>query len=160
MEVKATYYKGIVIFEALFFPVVFFFFQPNCFDCGQEPLFSFPNGSSFLAPNMLFWTPKLCLRPCPLYSVGLRSGTFIFSSVAQLCPTLFNPMNCSTPGFPVHHQLLALAQTHVQWVNDAIQPSHPLPSPSLPAPNSSQLQSLFQWVSSSHEVAKVLEFQL
>jgi len=55
MEVKATYYKGIVIFEALFFPVVFFFFsQPNCFDCGQEPLFSFPNGSSFLAPNMLF----------------------------------------------------------------------------------------------------------
>ena len=83
-----------------------------------------------------------------------------FSSVAQSCPTLCDPMNCSTPGLPVHHQLLEFTQTHVHWVSDAIQPSHPLLSPSPPAPNPSQHQSLFQWVNSSHEVAKVLEFQL
>ena len=83
-----------------------------------------------------------------------------FSSVAQTCLTLCNPMNCSTPGLPVHHQLLKFTQTHVHWVSDAIQPSHPLSSPSPPAPSPSQHQSLFQWVNSSHEVAKVLEFQL
>ena len=83
-----------------------------------------------------------------------------FSSVAQLCPTLCDPMNCSTPGLSVHHQLPEFTQIHVHWVGDAIQPSHPLSSPSPPAPNPSQLQSLFQWVNSSHEVAKVLEFQL
>ena len=82
-----------------------------------------------------------------------------FSSVAQLCLTLCDPMNCSTPGFPVYHQLLELACTHVHWVSDAIQPSHPLSSSS-PAFNLSQHQGLFQWVSSSHQVAKVLEFQL
>ena len=69
-------------------------------------------------------------------------------------------MNHSTPGLPVHHQLLDFTQTHVHWVGDAIQSSHPLLSPSLPAPNPSQHQGLFQWVNSSHEVAKVLEFQL
>ena len=83
-----------------------------------------------------------------------------FSSVAQYCPTLCNPMNRSTPGLPVHHQLPEFTQTHVHWVSDAIQPSHPLSSPSPPAPNPSQHQSLFQWVNSSREVAKVLEFQL
>ena len=83
-----------------------------------------------------------------------------FSSVAHLCPTLCDPMNCSTPGLPVHHQCPEFTQTHVRWVGDAIQPSHPLLSPSPPAPNPSQHQSLFQWVNSSHEVAKVLEFQL
>ena len=83
-----------------------------------------------------------------------------FSSVAQSCPTLCNPMNCSTPGISVHHQLPEFTQTHVHRVSDAIQPSHPLSSPSPPAPNPSQHQSLFQWVNSSHEVAKVLEFQL
>ena len=66
-----------------------------------------------------------------------------FSSVAQLCPTLCDPMNCSTPGLPVHHQLLEFTQIHVHWVSDAIQPSHPLSSPSPPAPNPSQHQSLF-----------------
>ena len=65
-------------------------------------------------------------------------------SVAQSCPTLCNPMNCSTPGLPVHHQLLEFTQTHVHRVSDAIQPSHPLASPSPPAPNPSQHQSLFQ----------------
>ena len=83
-----------------------------------------------------------------------------FSSVAQSCPTLCDPMNHSTPGLPVHHQLLEFTQIHVHWVGDAIQPSHPLLFPSPPAPNPSQHQSLFQWVNSSHEVAKVLEFQL
>ena len=83
-----------------------------------------------------------------------------FSSVAQLCPTLCDPMNPSTPGLPVHHQLPEFTQTHVHQVGDVFQPSHPLPSPSPPAPNPSQHQSLFQWVNSSHEVAKVLEFQL
>ena len=82
------------------------------------------------------------------------------SSVTQLCLTLCDPMNHSTPGLPVHHQLPEFTQTHVHWVGDAIQPSHPLLSPSPPAPNPFQHQSLFQWVSSSHEVAKVLEFQL
>ena len=83
-----------------------------------------------------------------------------FSSVTQSCPTLCDLMNCSTPGFPVHHQLLEYTQTHVHRVGDAIQSSHLLSSPSLPTPNPSQQQSLFQWVNSWHEVAKVLEFQL
>ena len=83
-----------------------------------------------------------------------------FSSVAQSCPTLCDPINCSMPGLPVHHQLPESTQTHVHWVGDAIQPSHPLSSPSPPALNLSQHQGLFKWVSSSHQVAKVLEFQL
>ena len=83
-----------------------------------------------------------------------------FSSVAQSCLTLCNPMNHSTPGLPVHHQLPEFTQTHVHWVSDAIQPSHPLSSPSPPAPHPSLHQSLFQWVNFSQEVAKVLEFQL
>ena len=82
-------------------------------------------------------------------------------SVTQSCPTLCNPMNPSTPGLPVHHQLPEFTQTHhVHRVSDVIQPSHPLSSPSPPAPNPSKHQSLFQWVNTSHEVAKVLEFQL
>ena len=83
-----------------------------------------------------------------------------FSSVAKLCPTLCDPMNCSTPGLPVHHQLPEFTQTHNHRVSDAIQPPHPLSPPSPPAPNPSQHRGLFQWVNSSHEVAKVLEFQL
>ena len=83
-----------------------------------------------------------------------------FSSVTQLCLTLCNPMNCITPGFPIQHQILEFTQTHVHWVSDAIQPSLPLSSPFPPALNPSQHQGLFKWVSSSHQVAKVLEFQL
>ena len=78
-----------------------------------------------------------------------------FSSVAQSCPTLCDPMNPSMPGLPVHHQLLESTQTHVHRVGDAIQPSHPLLSPSPPALNLPQHQGLFKWVSSSHQVAKV-----
>ena len=69
-------------------------------------------------------------------------------------------MDCSTPGFCVHHQIPELAQTHVHWIGDAIKPSHPLSSPSPPAFSFSQHHGLFQWVGSSHQVAKVLEFQL
>ena len=81
-------------------------------------------------------------------------------SSAQSHPTLCDPTDCSTPGFPAHHQLPEPIQTHVHGVNDAIQPSHPLSSPSPPAFSLSQHQGLFQWVSSFHQVAKVLELQL
>ena len=90
---------------------------------------------------------------------GCHVWVFQFSSVAQSCRTLCDPMNCTTPCLPVHHQLQEFTQTHAHRVVDAIQPSHPLSFPS-PAPNPSQHQDLFQWVNSSHEVAKVLEFQL
>ena len=82
------------------------------------------------------------------------------TSVTQLCLTPCNPMDYSMPGFPVHHQLPELTQVHVHQVSDAIRPSHPLSSASPPAFNLSQHQGLFQWGSSSHQVAKVLEFQL
>ena len=82
-----------------------------------------------------------------------------FSSVAQSCPTLWDPMNHSTPALTVHHQVLEPTQTHVHRVGDAIQPSHPLSSPSPPALNLSQHQGLFKWVNSLHQVAKILEFQ-
>ena len=103
---------------------------------------------------------------CPTMKASITRATCFpgagpqFSSVAQLCPTLCNPMNYSTPGLPVHHELSESTQTHIHWVSDAIQPSHPLSSPSPPALNLSQHQGLFQWINSSHEVAKVLEFQL
>ena len=87
-------------------------------------------------------------------------NTHTSSSVAQSCPSLCDAMNHSTPGLPVHHQLPESTQTHVHWVADAIQPSHPLSSPSPPALNLSQHQCLFKWVSSPHQAAKVLEFQL
>ena len=128
-------------------------------------------------PTTWFWfwySPKQSIHPeSPLRLLTYKSTWdnkcafkllslwyFQFSSFAQSCPTLCDPMNRSTPGLPVHHQLPEFTQTHVHWVSDAIQPSHPLSSPSPPAPNSSQHQSLFQWVNSSQEVAKVLEFQL
>ena len=81
------------------------------------------------------------------------------SSVTQSCPSLWDPMDHSMPGLPVHHQLPEFTQTHIHRGGDAIQPSHPLSSTSPPAPNPSQHQSLFQWINSVHEVAKVLEFQ-
>ena len=96
----------------------------------------------------------LCRTGCICYNWSINQ----FSSVTQSCPTLCDPMNLSTPGLPVHHQLPEFTQTHVHRVSDAIQPSHPLSSPSPPSRNPSQHQSLFQWVNSSHKVAKVLEF--
>ena len=90
--------------------------------------------------------------------------SIVFDNLVQFSCSVMSdscdPMDCSTPGFPVHHQLPELTQTHVHRVGDAIQPSHPLSSPSPPTFNLSQHQGLFKWVSSSHQVAKVLEFQL
>ena len=100
------------------------------------------------------------LRAKSLKLRGVLNSSVQFSSVTQSCPTLCDLMNRSMPGLPVHHHLPEFTQTHVHWVSDAIQPSHPLSSPSPPAPNPSQHQSLFQWVNSLNEVAKVLEFQL
>ena len=102
---------------------------------------------------MSFGPRSLCLQNC-LFTI------LLVSSVTQSCPTLCDPMNCSTPGLPVHYKLPAFTQTHAHRVGDVIQPSHPLSSPSPPALNPSQHQGLFQWVNSLHEVAKVLEFQL
>ena len=103
-----------------------------------------------------------------LYFISLTSNWNIrdyantwFSSVQSLSRVrLCDPMNRSTPGLPVHHQLPESTQTHVHWVGDAIQPSHPLSSPSPPALNLSQHQGLFKWLSSSYHAVKVLEFQL
>ena len=103
----------------------------------------------------------LPLKPQDTYDLSSKDWSLSHpvSSVAQSSPILCDPMDCSTPGFSVHHQLLELAQTHVHQVGDAIQPSHPLSPPSPPAFDLSQNQGLFQWVSSSHQVAKVLELQ-
>ena len=106
---------------------------------------------SFFAENTL--PPTLYL-----YSPTACPSSVQFSSVTQSCPTLRDPMNRSTPGLPVHHQLPEFTQTHVHRVGDAIQPSHPL-LPLLSLPPIPPSISLFQWVNSSHEVAKVLEFQ-
>ena len=91
---------------------------------------------------------------------GLHLVLHQFSSVSQSCPTLCDPTDCSIPGFPAHQQLLELAHTHAHPVSDAIQPSHPLSSPSPPTFNLSQHQDLLKWVNSSHQVAVGLEFQL
>ena len=104
-----------------------------------------------------------------LYSIKTLLNTVIdfafvqfskYSSVVQLCPTLWDLKDCSTPGLPVHHQIPEFTQTHVHGVSDAIQPSHPLSSPSPPALSLSQRKVLFKWVSSSHNMAEMLEIQL
>ena len=97
-----------------------------------------------------FWNKKMWMW----YYIYIRSDQSLILSDCLW------PMNRSTAGLPVHHQLPEFTETHVHWVSDASQPSHPLSSPSPPAPNTSQHQNLSQWVNSSHEVAKVLEFQL
>ena len=99
---------------------------------GPRPLAFFLHLAAFTR-----WGPSCCTDRCRVCRLGE------FSSVAQSCPTLCNPMDCSTSGFPVHHQLPEFTQTHVHWVDDAIQPSHPLLSPSPPAFNLSQHQGLF-----------------
>ena len=114
-----------------------------------------------------------CIKKEVLHNIKWREGPFLTSAwqkqkpqreggpswTTQSCPTLCDPIACSTPGFPVHHQLPELTQTHVHQVSDAIQPSHPLSCSSPPAVNLSQHQGLFQWVSSSHQVVNVLELQ-
>ena len=107
------------------------------------------------------WSDLACMHQPSIQAMTMFTNVLHISdqirSGTRSCPTPCDPMNHSTPGLPVHHQLPEFTQTHVQ-VSDAIQPSHPLSSPSPLAPNPSQHQNLFQWVSSSHEVAKVLEF--
>ena len=102
---------------------------------------------------------SVCSRFEKLGSLFFYFLLFQFSSVAQSCPTLCNPMDCSMTGLPVHHQLPEPIQTHVHHIGEAIQPSHPLSSPFPPAFNLFQYQGLFQRVGSAHQVAKVLEFQ-
>ena len=133
---------------------------PHCVDSGSLA------GFCLTLLEIQICTPSISQyylgKQCPVrYSVNpiIQLSSVQFSSVAQSCPTLCNPMDCSTPGFPIHHQLLELAQTQAHRVSDAIQPSHPLLSPSLLAFNLSQHQGLVQWVSSSHQVAKILELQ-
>ena len=115
---------------------------------------------------MLTFTSDNALMQDTKSSLNMSSVSVILtcsvqsSSVTQSCPTLCDPMNRSMPGLPVHHQLPEFTQIHVHRVSDAIQPSHPRSSPFPPTPNTSQHQSLFKWVNSSHQVAKVLEFQL
>ena len=108
----------------------------------------------------LFWSvlqQRLYTEVCTLSEV---ENNVFCCLVTQLCLTLCDPMGCSTPGFPVFHHLLELAQTHVQWVSDAFQSSCPLLFLTPRAFNLSQHQGLFQWVGSSHQVVKGLEFQL
>ena len=119
----------------------------NSIACGPRPTVPYRERDGYIF--YIFW-----LFP------HIQTASVQFSSVAQSCPTLCDPINHSMPGLPVHHKLPEFTQTHVHQVGDAIQPSHPLSSPSPPASNPSQHQNLFQWVNSSHEVAKVLEFQL
>ena len=120
---------------------------------GSSPMSQFfPSGGQSIRVSASAWNFQWIFRT-DFLSVQ-------FSSVAQLCLTLWDIMDCNIPGFPVHHQLSEFAQTHVHQVGTAIQPSHPLSSPSPPALNLSQHQGLFQPVSSSHQVAKVLKFQL
>ena len=110
------------------------------------------NLDSMLTSRDITLMTKVCLVKAMVFPVQ-------FSSVTQSCLTLCDFTNCSTPGLPVHHQLLELIQTHVHWVSDTIKLSYPLLSPSPPALNLSQHQGLFKWVSPLHQVAKVLEFQ-
>ena len=116
-------------------------------------LFSHKGGEPHVSTSVFF----------PILAAIIWSTSDTLSSVQCSCSVVsdsFNPMDCSMPGFPVHHHLLKLTQTHVHRIGDAIQPSHPLPSPSSPALNLPQHQGLFQWVSSLYQVAKVLELQL
>ena len=141
----------------------------ECFSILMSSYNHIYTGSIPVQNRCLNWCAFVCLIKWyfiilifPLLNTAIFAFSILslFSSVAQSCLTLCDPVNCSTPGLPVHHQHLELTQTHVHWVGDAIQPSHPLSSPSPPALNLSQHQGLFKWVSSSYQVAKVLEFQL
>ena len=144
---KSDSYKLLHLFK--FFPQVKVNFTFAKFSSNATPYEAFPN---------LYWLKWIV-------SLKAQHSTYFilliqFSSVAQSCPTLCDSMNHSMPGFPVHHQLQESTQTHVHCVSDDNQTSHPLSCPSPPALNLSQYQGLFQWVSSQHQVAKAMEFQL
>ena len=138
---------------------------PSYFLCWERP--SHPACSSVtisLIIFLLFLQKKESLSPVPsteyISPPEHLPSSVPYSSATQSCLTLWDPMNCSTPGLPVHYQLPESTQTHLHWVSDAIQPTHPLLSPSPPALNLSQHQGLLKWVSSLQQVAKILEFQL
>ena len=141
-------------------------FYPTLWLTFSSSLGSFLNEWKFLILYRLIC--YFCFQLAPLLEIviylSVRKMFLCFLKLllfsVQSCPTLCNPMKCSMSGLPVQHQLPEFTQTHVHRVGHAIQPSHPLSSPSSLAPNPFQYQSLFQWVNSSHEVAKVLEFQL
>ena len=142
-----------------------FFALSNCFNfIWRNAILSSLNCLCTSAKNQLtkymdFWLTNSA--SCVYFFTNVTLPQFSqFSSVTQSCPTLCDPMNCSTPGLPVHHQLPEFTQTYVHRVGDAIQSTHPVLSPSPPALNLSQHQGLLQWVGSLHQVAKVLEFQL
>ena len=131
----------------------------------SETASSWPNKfTSISIYSVVFYLRHISVSETLFSETGIgmsgQTSSVQFSSVAQSCPTVCNPMDHSTPSLPVYHQLPEFTQTHLHRVGDAIQPSYPLSSPSPPAPNPSQHQSLFQWVNSSHEASKVLEFQL
>ena len=110
-------------------------------------------------PLCILFVFKILSLHCYQRAYYCKNISHWVSSVSQSCPTLCDPMNRSRPGLPVHHKLLEFTQTRVHWVGDAIQASHPLLSPFPPALNLPQHQSLFKWVRSLHQVAKILEFQ-
>ena len=148
--------------EASYFTILWWFLP--YIDMNQKQVYMCPpilNPSSFFPPHPIpLFCPRAPTLSALLHASNLNWSLFSaqFSLVTQSSITLCDPMDCSTPGLPVHHRLLELTQTHVHRVCDAIQSTHPLLSPS-PAFNLAQHQGLFQWVS-SHQVAKVLEFQL
>ena len=127
-------FKHLILLEFLFF---------FCLCSEKEFRLIFLPVENYLSQKNLY-IALLPYLPAVVALPHIQFNSVQFSSVAQSCPTLCNPMNRSTPGLPVHHQLPEFTQTHVHRVSDAIQPSHPLSSPSPPAPNPSQHQSLFQ----------------
>ena len=139
---------------------------PSCFSSSLECFCLLPPVQYYRTPSivlqvyclqvLILWQTKTVLKSRDI-TLPIK---ICISSVAQSCPTLCDAIECSMPGLPVHHQLPEFTKTHVHWVGDVIQPTHPLPSPSPPTFNLSQHQGLFQWVSSSHQVAKVSQFQL
>ena len=133
--------------------------------CEANSIFQVKSGGGELVLNRIFRQEVQDWRKIELHCcfTSTYETYYLHQSVrlaAQSCPTLCDQMDCSTPGFPVHHQLPLLSQTHIHWVSDVIQPFHPLLSASPAAFSLSQHQGLFQWVSSLHQVAKVLELQL
>ena len=142
-------------FTGSIFPIAFSHFVSLCHILVILPMFqTFSLLLYFLWWLVVFIITKVCWM---LWWLALCQ----FGSVTQSCPmTLCNPMDGKTPGLPVHYKLLEFAQTHVYWVRDVIQISHPLSSPSPPTFNLSQHQGLFKWIISLHQVAKVVEFQL
>ena len=138
--------------------VIIFLLHINMYFQPKKLTVLYATGKIFKCEYIVCWTSFIFIYELKICTIIIKCS---FSSVQSLSHVLLcDPMNCSTTGLPVCHQLLEFTQTHVHWVGDAIQLSHPLSSPSPPALSLSQHQGLFKWVSSSHQVATVVEFQL